>query len=195
MMLVENDEFLNCLTQFCPRQPAHNWDSGDSNHVIVSGLSLDQRPLKRPLKGCLLLPRLYNYTTTLIEVDPLKSIFFLLYKTVVDLFVDLVLFIAITMPQSATRLKKQGVIDTAELLQLSKEELVERIRRLEAANLNFKNILAKRNWAEQRASEKFSVGGGPPKIDGNKKYGQKPFDFSLYNKRHVALHIAYFGWY
>ena len=98
------------------------------------------------------------------------------------------------MPQSATRLKKQGVIDTAELLQLSKEELVERIRRLEAANLNFKNILAKRNWAEQRASEKFSVGGGPPKIDGNRKYGQKPFDFSLYNKRHVALHIAYFGW-
>ena len=103
------------------------------------------------------------------------------------------------MPPSAAKLKKQAALDTAELLQLSKEELVERIRRLEAANLNFKNILAKRNWAEQRANDKFCVGGsrGPKSShdDAAKKRGsQKPFDFALYNKRHVALHVAYFGW-
>ena len=100
------------------------------------------------------------------------------------------------MPQSATKLKKQAALDTEELLKLSKEELVERIRRLEAANLNFKNILAKRNWAEQRANDKFSVGGGHHGSGdaGDKKRAQKPFDFALYNKRHVALHVAYFGW-
>ena len=98
------------------------------------------------------------------------------------------------MPQAAAKLKKQAALDTAQLLLLSKEELVERIRRLEAANLNFKNILAKRNWAEQRANDKFSVAGGCARDADGKKRGQKPFDFALYNKRHVALHVAYFGW-
>ena len=78
---------------------------------------------------------------------------------------------------------------------------------------NFRNILAKRNWAEQRANDKFSVGGCPgEEVSGDggggggvggqgegggggiKKRKQKPFDFALYNKRHVALHVAYFGW-
>ena len=122
------------------------------------------------------------------------------------------------MPSSGARVKKQANLDKKELLQLSKEELVERIRRLEAANLNFRNILAKRNWAEQRANDKFSVGGCPGEEvsggqgggggsdgsgvggqgegggGGSKKRKQKPFDFALYNKRHVALHVAYFGW-
>ena len=99
------------------------------------------------------------------------------------------------MPQSGVRIKKQAALDEEALLQLSKEELVERIRRLEAANLNFKNILAKRNWAEQRANDKFSVAGcaGGEGEEG-KKRKQKPFDFAIYNKRHVALHVAYFGW-
>ena len=100
------------------------------------------------------------------------------------------------MPQPATKVKKKATFEAADLLQLSKEELVERIRRLEAANLNFKNILAKRNWAEQRANDKFAVGGGGDSADNlsKKKQHQKPFDFTLYNKRHVMLHVAYFGW-
>jgi len=87
------------------------------------------------------------------------------------------------MAQSVARVKVPKT-DEIDLNTLTKEELIERIKKLDAANLNYKQILAK------RTSENTDNVTKQLKI----KTGQKPFDFSVYNKRHVALHIAYFGW-
>lgn len=63
--------------------------------------------------------------------------------------------------------------------ELSKEDLLERIRQLEFHVNQLKNIIAKHD--SQETSHKSS-----------KK--QRPFDWSKQNKRHVALKIAYLGW-
>lgn len=69
-------------------------------------------------------------------------------------------------------------IKTADLNSLSKEDLVDRIRQLEFHVNQLKNIIAKSN--DQKV--------------GKAKLKNRPFDWSKYNKRHVALKIAYLGW-
>ncbi|XP_013409956.1 tRNA pseudouridine(38/39) synthase isoform X2 [Lingula anatina] len=62
---------------------------------------------------------------------------------------------------------------------LSKDELVSQIQQLQAHVTQLKNIIA-RDRAEGKAKER--------------RKQQRPFDFTKYNTRHVALKIAYLGW-
>ena len=71
--------------------------------------------------------------------------------------------------------KKMKVED---LQQLSKEDLVDRIRQLEFHVNQLKNVIAK------GTGEK----GSKPRPN------QRPFDWSKHNKRHVVLKVAYLGW-
>lgn len=68
-------------------------------------------------------------------------------------------------------------IKLEELHLLSKEDLVDRIRQLEFHVNQLKNVIAKGNGGKTKQKPK-----------------QRPFDWAKYNKRHVALKIAYLGW-
>ena len=70
----------------------------------------------------------------------------------------------------------------------TEEDDSEKIRRLEAQVLQLKNIIVKltgQQSKEEQASDRSSS---------KKKAKGRPFDSNLYTKRHVALHICYFGW-
>lgn len=69
---------------------------------------------------------------------------------------------------------------TADVSQLSKEDLLERIRQLEFHVNQLKNVIAKKDGHNKTAA----------KTSGK----QRPLDWSKQNKRHVALKIAYLGW-
>lgn len=60
----------------------------------------------------------------------------------------------------------------------TKEELIEKVKQLERHVVQLKNVIAK--------SQTDSGGKAQRK--------QRPFDFTKYNTRHVALKIAYLGW-
>jgi len=70
--------------------------------------------------------------------------------------------------------KKKKALD---LTQLTKEDLVDRIKQLEFHVNQLKNVIAKGN--ESTSKPKPSL---------------RPFDFSLYSRRHVAMKVAYLGW-
>ncbi|XP_067136984.1 tRNA pseudouridine(38/39) synthase [Centruroides vittatus] len=65
-------------------------------------------------------------------------------------------------------------VSSVELGNLSKEDLIYRIRQLETQVTVLKNTIAKRS--------------------GEKEKKQKPFDFTRYKKRHVLLKFLYLGW-
>ena len=58
----------------------------------------------------------------------------------------------------------------------------ERIRKLEAQVTQLKNVIVKLTGQDMDSNPKKS----------HKK--PRKFDFNLYKKRHVALHVCYFGW-
>lgn len=66
-----------------------------------------------------------------------------------------------------------------DLTNLSKEELLVRVKQLQAHIKQLKNIL----WKEQNKNEKPL-----------EKKQQRNFDFTRYNKRHVAFKVLYLGW-
>ena len=68
----------------------------------------------------------------------------------------------------------------------SEEDDSEKIRRLEAQVLQLKNIIIK--LTHQQSKEEQGSDHGSFQKKG------RPFDFNLYTKRHVALHVCYFGW-
>uniref|UniRef100_T1J741 Pseudouridine synthase I TruA alpha/beta domain-containing protein n=1 Tax=Strigamia maritima TaxID=126957 RepID=T1J741_STRMM len=78
-------------------------------------------------------------------------------------------------PQSRRKQEKETEED---LTDWSKPDLIKRIRQLESHVKQLRNVLAKKSYTD----------------DGNKACKQKPFDFTKYNKRHVALKVAYLGW-
>ena len=95
----------------------------------------------------------------------------------------------------------------SELQSLSKEDLIERVIKLNREN---NDLLMKLGTCTDTAGEensskgsnlacdKLSENHAPKKIsdaDTKKKTKkQKPFDFNRYHKRHVALKMAYLGW-
>ena len=58
----------------------------------------------------------------------------------------------------------------------------ERIRKLEAQVTQLKNVIVKLTGQDMDSNPKKS----------HKK--PRKFDFNLYKKRHIALHVCYFGW-
>ncbi|XP_006000931.1 tRNA pseudouridine(38/39) synthase [Latimeria chalumnae] len=78
------------------------------------------------------------------------------------------------------------------LKDLSKEQLLRRLKELE------KEMLRQKLAQEGGAGPLLAEGAGPGRegaaVAGRSKKHQRPFDFSAYNKRHVALRIAYLGW-
>lgn len=78
---------------------------------------------------------------------------------------------------SKTNVKMNKKTKLEDLKQLSKEDLVDKIRQLEFHVNQLKNVIAKGN-SEKNVKPR-------PK--------QRPFDWSKYNKRHIALKIAYLG--
>uniref|UniRef100_A0AAG5DMZ6 Pseudouridine synthase I TruA alpha/beta domain-containing protein n=1 Tax=Anopheles atroparvus TaxID=41427 RepID=A0AAG5DMZ6_ANOAO len=76
--------------------------------------------------------------------------------------------------------KKANSLPSEELHLLSKEELVERIKQLEAHNKQLKCIV-------QKNLQNSDVVNG-------KKSKKRPFDFSKCHKRHVLLRFYYLGW-
>ena len=58
----------------------------------------------------------------------------------------------------------------------------ERIRKLEATVAQLKNVIIKLTGQKDGSNGKKS------------KQSDKSFDFSIYKRRHVLLHVAYFGW-
>lgn len=82
-----------------------------------------------------------------------------------------------TMAVAVTKIKTPTVVD---LTELTKEELIEKIRKQEAHIVNLKNIIAKQVK--------------PTNTSPHPKNKQRAFDFKQYNVRHVALQVAYLGW-
>ena len=80
--------------------------------------------------------------------------------------------------KSSTTKKESGAKKLADLSQLSKEELVDRIRQLEFHVNQLKNVIAKGNGEKA----------------GRCRSKDRPFDWSKHSMRHVALKIAYVGW-
>ena len=62
----------------------------------------------------------------------------------------------------------------------------ERIRKLEAQVLQLKNVIIKLT-GQTKVGDK--TGGGK-----TSKRTNREFDFTMYKKRHVLLHVSYFGW-
>jgi len=62
----------------------------------------------------------------------------------------------------------------------------ERIRKLEAQVLQLKNVIIKLT-GQSKVGEKIARGK-------NSKSTNRSFDFTMYKKRHVLLHVSYFGW-
>ena len=97
--------------------------------------------------------------------------------------------------------------EMSELQSLSKEDLIERVIKLNREN---KELLMKLGTCTVTAGEEISSKGSnltcdklsenhaPKKISDadmkRKTKKQKPFDFTRYHKRHVALKMAYLGW-
>lgn len=79
------------------------------------------------------------------------------------------------------RKRLKNTID--ELNTLSKEELVERIIKLDAYNFQLKNTI------EKKFTEKLEE-----KAGGNEKKQPKGFDFSSHFTRHILLKFCYLGW-
>ena len=70
----------------------------------------------------------------------------------------------------------------------TEEDDSEKIRRLEAQVLQLKNIIVKLTGQQSKEEQASDRGSSKKKAKG------RPFDSNLYTKRHVALHICYFGW-
>ena len=68
----------------------------------------------------------------------------------------------------------------------TEEDDSEKIRRLEATNFQLKQVIMK--LTRQKSKEEQASDQGSSKKKG------RPFDSNLYTKRHVALHVCYFGW-
>ena len=66
------------------------------------------------------------------------------------------------------------------------EESSEKIRKLEAQVFNLKNIIVKLTGQKKGLGDEGTGQG--------KKKKQREFNFKAYCKRHVALHVCYFGW-
>ena len=62
----------------------------------------------------------------------------------------------------------------------------ERIRKLEAQVFQLKNVIMKLT-GQTKGGEKLANGK-------KSKKGDRAFDFKSYKKRHVLLHVSYFGW-
>ncbi|XP_075988758.1 tRNA pseudouridine(38/39) synthase [Anticarsia gemmatalis] len=86
------------------------------------------------------------------------------------------------MDTAAPKAKKNKSLSREELLNLDKNELVERIIQIEAHNLQLKNIISK-NLSDGDSSE-----------NSTRKKPAKPFDFSKCHFRRVLLRFLYFGW-
>ncbi|XP_028163321.1 tRNA pseudouridine(38/39) synthase isoform X1 [Ostrinia furnacalis] len=82
------------------------------------------------------------------------------------------------MAQEPHERKKKQILSKEELLQLDKDDLVERIIKLECHNKQLKDILAK------STTESVEL----------KKKARRSFDFSKCHYRRVLLRIMYFGW-
>ncbi|XP_054274210.1 tRNA pseudouridine(38/39) synthase-like [Macrosteles quadrilineatus] len=74
--------------------------------------------------------------------------------------------------------RRKQTFTSEELTELPKNELIERIKQLEAHNKQLKGILSKHNGSDERENLKR----------------KRPFDFSKYPKMHVAFKLLYFGW-
>ncbi|XP_076068711.1 tRNA pseudouridine(38/39) synthase-like [Oratosquilla oratoria] len=84
-------------------------------------------------------------------------------------------------------LKKGHVIKKAKkrpIQEMTREELEERVRQLEAHNVQLKNCLAKCTKGENANQEH----------DSRKKAEKRKFDFSKHSKRHILLKFLYLGW-
>uniref|UniRef100_A0A1B6I341 Pseudouridine synthase I TruA alpha/beta domain-containing protein n=1 Tax=Homalodisca liturata TaxID=320908 RepID=A0A1B6I341_9HEMI len=78
--------------------------------------------------------------------------------------------------------KRRKVLNTSEeLLELPKNELINRILQLEAHNKQLKSIVAKQNDSKA-------------KQDNENRKRKRPFDFSRFPKHHIAIKLLYLGW-
>lgn len=78
--------------------------------------------------------------------------------------------------------------NAAKIMQIADETDQEKIKRLEAQIFQLKRIIAKLTGQEKPTISEVSHSNGA------RKKSARPFDFNLYKKRHVALHVCYFGW-
>lgn len=78
-----------------------------------------------------------------------------------------------------------------ELNKLTKEELIERIVKLEAFNTQLKNIMEKRNNSNKNNNQDEEE---HAESEGNTRKGKRNFDFSKHHKRHILLKLFYLGW-
>merc|ERR1712156_581848 len=81
--------------------------------------------------------------------------------------------------KKVTNLRNHRMESKASKIDFSPEE---RIRKLEAQVTQLKNVIVKLTGQDMDSNPKKS----------HKK--ARKFDFNLYKKRHVALHVCYFGW-
>ena len=77
---------------------------------------------------------------------------------------------------------EQTSLEMSESLEISDKE---RIRKLEAQVFQLKNVIIK-------LTGQTKVGDKTPY--NKSKKGDRPFDFKMFKKRHVLLHVSYFGW-
>ncbi|KAG5683731.1 hypothetical protein PVAND_012996 [Polypedilum vanderplanki] len=78
--------------------------------------------------------------------------------------------------------KTKKNLSREELMNLTKEDLVDRIIKLEAFNVQLKNII------EKRVNEKNQD------ADDTEHSSRRNFDFSKHHKRHILLKFCYLGW-
>ena len=69
---------------------------------------------------------------------------------------------------------------------MSHEQLVIECKRLQNHVTQLKNLINK--------SDKNELNDTNGKINTKKKYKERPFDFTKFNKRHILLKFAYLGW-
>ena len=84
--------------------------------------------------------------------------------------------------ENESKESSKGSIQENEGLEISDKE---RIRKLEAQVFQLKNVIIK-------LTGQTKVGDETPYCKSKK--GDRPFDFKMYKKRHVLLHVSYFGW-
>lgn len=85
---------------------------------------------------------------------------------------------------------------SAELVSLSRQELIARVVKLDRENKELILKLGEENTNEEFSCSKPCQNQTPKNIDFStrKEKKQKVFDFSRYHKRHVAMKLAYLGW-
>ncbi|CAH2056220.1 unnamed protein product, partial [Iphiclides podalirius] len=83
------------------------------------------------------------------------------------------------MNQLATKRKKQNNISREELVNMDKNDLVEKFIQLQAHNIQLKNIISKKMTNDLQCSSEVN---------------QNKFDFNKCHYRRVLLKIMYFGW-